>query len=154
MKIAQQKGVTLIILVITIAILLILAGVTINTAFKKGGMMKSAEQFSNDLETEQNKKDEEVNDLIENIDGILHEESVARIGSNRYETLQKAIDSVKTDNNQVTITLLKDIKENVTIKEKQNILLDLANKKIENSTQDYVIKNSGTLEIKNGNIRK
>lgn len=65
MKIVEQKGVTLIALIVTIAILIVLAGVGLNAAFKKDGMLKSAQNFSNNVQQNQIQKDEEANELIE-----------------------------------------------------------------------------------------
>jgi hypothetical protein len=57
----------------------------------------------------------------------------AQIGQNYYKTLQEAVNSV--DTTPKTITLLKNVKENVTIWTGNNITLDLNGYNITNSTK-------------------
>ena len=78
--------------------------------------------------------------------------SVARIGTKYYLTLQEAINDVPVNNVRTTIVLLKDISENVTTSANQNIILNLNNKTIENASETPIITLSGTLTVRNGEI--
>lgn len=77
---------------------------------------------------------------------------VAEIDGKEYNTVQSALDDIPTDNTKVTITVNKDMTENVTIKPNQNVVLDLQNNKIENSGNNAVITNNGTVEIVSGTV--
>lgn len=79
-------------------------------------------------------------------------ESVAQIGSKYYETLQDAIDAVPSDNTKTTITLLKNTSVDLTVEQNKNIEFNFQNYTVSNSENDNVIKNYGTIEIKNGVI--
>lgn len=68
MKVATQKGVTLIVLVVTIAILLILAMVTINAAFNKDGLIDSTKEFKNMVENAQDQTVQKTNDLLKELE--------------------------------------------------------------------------------------
>ena len=69
-KIGKNKGITLIVLAITIIVLLILAGVTISILSGKNGLLKKAiyakEKFNNSSEEEETKL-KEYNESIENM---------------------------------------------------------------------------------------
>ena len=52
-KIKQEKGITLIALVITIVVLLILAGVSLNAIFSENGIIKRAQDTQNKMDQEQ-----------------------------------------------------------------------------------------------------
>ena len=69
-----------------------------------------------------------------------------------FDTLQAAINEVKTDNVPKTIILEKDISEKITIAKSQNIVFDLQNYKILNNGNNAVITNNGTLAISNGTV--
>ncbi|MGN1270110.1 MAG: hypothetical protein ACI4UU_04500 [Clostridia bacterium] len=71
-----QIGVSLIALIVTIAILIILAGITINVAFGKNGIMKSSGEFSNKVQETQNQKNQELNNLLEELENVIDEEIV------------------------------------------------------------------------------
>lgn len=78
---------------------------------------------------------------------------VTSIGTTYYNSLTKAIEAVPIDNNQTTIVLLRDTTENITVKENQNIELNLNNYTITNKSDNYpVIYTLGKISIKNGTI--
>lgn len=77
---------------------------------------------------------------------------VAEINGKEYNTVQSALDDIPTDNTEVTITIVRDMTENVTIKPNQNVVLNLQNNKIENSGNNAVITNNGTVEIVSGTV--
>ena len=77
---------------------------------------------------------------------------VARIGNTRYETLQKAVDDVPSNNVETTVVLLKNTSEVITINNGQNVALDLQNNIISNNGSNPVIWNYGSLKLTNGTI--
>ena len=77
---------------------------------------------------------------------------IAEINGTRYATLKAAIDAVAQDNVQVTIDLINDTTENVTIKANQNIVLNLQNHTMRNTVTTAVIENNGTVTVTNGTI--
>lgn len=77
--------------------------------------------------------------------GTASENAVASVGTAKYDTLAAAI--AATGNGQ-TVTLLKDVTENITIAEGDTITLNLNGKNITNAaTQAPTITNNGTLTI-------
>ncbi len=66
-----QRGISLIALVVTIAILMILAGITINVAFGENGILKSAEEFSNKVQNAQEQKNQERSNLLEELEETM-----------------------------------------------------------------------------------
>ena len=77
---------------------------------------------------------------------------IAEINGTRYATLRAAIDAVAQNNIQVTIDLINDTTENVTIKANQNIILNLQNHAMRNTVTTAVIENNGTITVTNGTI--
>ena len=63
-------------------------------------------------------------------------EEVAQIGEVKYATLQEAVDAATTENS--TVTLLKDVTEDITISVGKNITLDLGNSKLTNKSGDTI----------------
>ena len=80
--------------------------------------------------------------------------AVAEYNGNDYFTLQAAINAVPKDNSIALITVVKDIKENVTIAANQNIEFDFGNHTLSNKKTDNtpVFLNQGTIKISNGNF--
>lgn len=95
--------------------------------------------------------------ISDNIEFFAHWTSIedaknARIGDIEYKTLQQAINAVPADNSEVTITILHDIAEIITIEKNKNVVLDIQSNTLRNSGVSNVIKNYGTLKIINGTI--
>ena len=67
-KIKQEKGITLIALVITIVVLLILAGVSINAIFSENGIINKAKDAQNKMDEAQQKDLNSINELNNWID--------------------------------------------------------------------------------------
>ena len=63
-------------------------------------------------------------------------EEVAQIGEMKYATLQEAVDAATTENS--TVTLLKDVTEDIMISVGKNITLDLGNSKLTNKSGDTI----------------
>ena len=66
----KEKGITLIALVITIIILLILAGVTLNTALSENGLFKMAKKAVNEYQKSEKQEQEAMKDIAEEMDKI------------------------------------------------------------------------------------
>lgn len=77
---------------------------------------------------------------------------IAEIDGRYFTSVQKAVDSVTTNSEEVTIKLLLDAYEVITIQKNKNIAIDLNNKTISNKKNESIIKNNGNLRIFNGNI--
>ena len=71
----QEKGITLIALVITIVILIILATVTINAAFGEGGIIKKAQQAKELTENAAYQEQEKLNSLVDEYANIMAQDS-------------------------------------------------------------------------------
>ena len=96
-----MHGITLIALVVTIVVLIILAGVTINTVFSENGIIKKAREATEKTEQAIIKEQEELNELYK----ILDEEL--------------ATNNVKLS--YITAEYQDPIKENATIPKKNTI---------------------------------
>ncbi len=150
MKIKQTKGITLIALVITIIILLILAGVTITMLTGDNGILKQA---TNARETNTKAEFEEqvklavmasrVNDTA-NIDLKTLDEEINKISGT---TITKSADdklpwTVKKGNNEVTITADGTITTNATGKDDgkkdEDTKIDYGTKKPEEDTRTVI----------------
>ena len=71
-KIKNDNGVTLIALVITIAVLLILAGVTIAEVFSDEGLWDKSNQFAESANATIEENSEQVNNMINELDEIMN----------------------------------------------------------------------------------
>ena len=77
---------------------------------------------------------------------------VAKIGNDRYETLQDAIDAVPTNNTETTIDLLMNTSEVLTVSSGQNITFNMHGNTISNDGVHNVISNTGTIRMSDGLI--
>ncbi len=71
----KERGITLIALVVTIIILLILAGVTLSLAVTQGGLFDKTRTAANQYEDEQKKESNLVNDIYNYVEQYSHTES-------------------------------------------------------------------------------
>ena len=76
-------------------------------------------------------------------------EKVAKVGETEYDTLQEAVDAATTENS--TVTLLKDVTEDITIPTGKNITLDLGNSKLTNKSGDTITVELGATLTVTGN---
>ena len=91
-KIKQEKGITLIALVVTIVVLLILAGVSLNAIFSDSGIIKKAQEAQNKLDEAQQKDLSSINELNTWLDNQVNEttgegDSVIKIGNTTEYTV-------------------------------------------------------------------
>lgn len=145
-KITEQRGITLIALVVTIIVLIILAGVSISMLVGENGMITQAQKAKENMELAQNVEKQQLNQLeqtINNVDG-----DAVKIGETLYPSIQKAVDSIEKTDSSVTITLIRDCTENITIIQNKNVTLNLNGHILLGG-----IQNNGTLDVTNGNIK-
>lgn len=83
--------------------------------------------------------DNDGNGVYEVMEGV-----VAKIGDVGYTSLQAAINAAETGE---TVTLLSDVKGNITVAQDKQITLDLNGKKIENDGSSHTVTNYGTLTV-------
>lgn len=91
-KIKQEKGITLIALVVTIVVLLILAGVSLNAIFSDSGIIKKAQEAQNKMNEAQQKDLSSINELNTWLDNQVNEttgegDSVIKIGNTTEYTV-------------------------------------------------------------------
>lgn len=150
-KQGNNTGITLIALVVTIIVLIILAGVTIQLIFGSGGIINQTQKaviMWN--EAEQN----EINMLGEIESYFDSGEGIAKIETTYYPTVQAAVDAVPTTNALTKIDLLANAEEyyaeepytnTIAVEENKNIELNLNNFDL-----PFELNNSGDIKIKNG----
>ena len=92
----NPKGITLIALVITIVVLLILAGITINLLFAEGGILKKADEANRAHQEAMNSDWEAINDLTDKINGLV--DGTGSTGSGEGGTGGSSGDSEGGDN--------------------------------------------------------
>ena len=120
-KIKQERGITLIALVITIVVLLILAGVSLNAIFSENGIIKRAKDAQNKMDQATQNDLDAINELNNWIDGKINGSSGGNTtGGNDTPTEKPLItDSSLTSNDRTssesTTVIAKDKKENQVV---------------------------------------
>ena len=76
----------------------------------------------------------------------------ALINGTYYKSIQEAVDAVAANNEETTITIIRDTSESITVAKNKNILFDFQNHTVSNSGNKAVIENDGTVKITNGTI--
>ena len=71
-SIKEKKGITLIALAVTIVVILILAGVTIDAAFSDNGIINKAKEAANAMNNAVVNDQAELNDLLEELNEIMN----------------------------------------------------------------------------------
>ena len=71
-KMKEKRGITLIALVVTIVVLLILAGITINMLFSNGGIFKTAQDAANAWNEATVNEQESLNNLADQIGNLVN----------------------------------------------------------------------------------
>ena len=84
--------------------------------------------------------------------GQIPEYYVAKIDNAYYIKVQNAINAVPTDNNKVTVEVIKDVTEDITIPANTNIELDLVDNTMNGASNNYTITSNGRLTINRGTI--
>ena len=73
---------------------------------------------------------------------------VAQIGNTNYETLQKAVNAVPTNNTETTIRLLKNTAERISVKEGRNVVLDFQGHILSNYNASPIIEIENVSTVK------
>ncbi len=73
-SIKEKRGITLIALAVTIVVILILAGVTINAVFSEDGIINKAKEAANSMNNAVANDQAELNDLLEELNEIMNSE--------------------------------------------------------------------------------
>ena len=71
-SIKEKKGITLIALAVTIVVILILAGVTIDAVFSDNGIINKAKEAANAMNNAVVNDQAELNDLLEELNEIMN----------------------------------------------------------------------------------
>ncbi len=148
----KEKGITLIALVITIIILLILAGVTLSTALSDNGLFKRAKEAGEKYKESERQEDEALKSIEDEIDGIdknkdEDEDEVIE----RSELKVGDVINYMPKTNQTTYSVSSDISGCITNTEEQIITQGQYIWKIMNINEDNSIELIG---IPNGEITK
>ncbi len=110
----KNKGVTLISLVVTIIVLLILAGITIGTIFNDNGIIKKAQEAANATEEAARNDQAAINGLLNEMDSIIN-----GIGGGNVPIIGSINGKVTWSTGSATLTLTTDV-EGVTIQYRKN----------------------------------
>lgn len=98
---AKRKGVTLITLVITIIVMLILAGITINLTIGEEGIIKKAQEAGENMLLAQEKEKRELNELYSSLLVATNDNSKVTISVEDLKTLIKSeVETQLEKNNQ------------------------------------------------------
>ena len=103
-KLKDEKGITLVALVVTIVVLLILAGVTITMLFGENGIIKKAQEAKEATERDQQEIEQGLQDLNDQMDTILNGNSGSGTGDADPTKVANNIGSVisETENTDLT----------------------------------------------------
>ena len=110
----RNKGVTLISLVVTIVVLLILAGITIGTIFNDNGIIKKAQEAANATEEAARNDQAAINGLLNEMDSIIN-----GIGGGNVPVIGSINGKITWSTGSATLTLTTDV-EGVTIQYRKN----------------------------------
>ena len=110
----RNKGVTLISLVVTIVVLLILAGITIGTIFNDNGIIKKAQEAANATEEAARNDQAAINGLLNEMDSIIN-----GIGGGNVPVIGSINGKITWSTGSATLTLTADV-EGVTIQYRKN----------------------------------
>ena len=111
----KEKGITLVSLVVTIIILIILAGISIHTLVGQNGIITRAQQAKENMVLAEQKEKEYLNNLYEQIEGsnqgVPPEEGTIGDLTNRLQDLQNKFDSLQTEYNTFKSSIATAITE-------------------------------------------
>ena len=110
----RNKGVTLISLVVTIIVLLILAGIKIGTIFNDNGIIKKAQEAANATEEAAKNDQAAINGLLNEMDSIIN-----GTGGGQIPIIGSINGKITWSTGSATLTLTTDV-EGVTIQYRKN----------------------------------
>ena len=120
-KIKQEKGITLIALVVTIVVLLILAGVSVNAIFSENGIIKRAKDAQNKMDQAAENDQKGINELSNWLDSKINGNSGGNTTGGDETPTEKPLitDSSLTSNDRTTsestTVIAKDKKGNQVV---------------------------------------
>ena len=111
----KEKGITLVSLVVTIIILIILAGISINTLVGENGIIIRAQQAKGNIALAKQKEEEQLNELYEQLEGsnqgIPPEEGTIGDLTNKLQDLQNKFDTIQAEYSDFKTTIANAITE-------------------------------------------
>ena len=113
-KVKLENGITLIALVVTIVVLLILAGITISLVFGSNGVIKKAQEAANATEEAAKNDQAAINGLLNEMDSIIN-----GIGGGNVPVIGSINGKITWSTGSATLTLTTDV-EGVTIQYRKN----------------------------------
>ena len=99
----EEKGITLVSLVVTIIILIILAGISINVLVGQNGIITRAQQAKENMQIAQQKEEEQLNELYKQLEegnqGISPDEGSIGDLTNKLQDLQNKFNELQSEYN-------------------------------------------------------
>ncbi len=99
----KENGITLVALVVTIVVLIIIAGVTLSLTIDNGGIMKRAKTAVNDYASQDTKEEKYFNDLADWVDKNGKESGIAKVPVNTKAEENGTINGKKPGTNNPVI---------------------------------------------------
>ena len=99
----KENGITLVALVVTIVVLIIIAGVTLSLTIGNGGIMKRAKTAVNDYASQDTKEEKHFNDLADWVDKNGNESGIAKVPVNTKTEENGTINGKKPGTNNPVI---------------------------------------------------
>ena len=99
----KENGITLVALVVTIVVLIIIAGVTLSLTIGNGGIMKRAKTAVNDYAAQDTKEEKHFNDLADWVDKNGKESGIAKVPVNTKAEENGTINGKKPGTNNPVI---------------------------------------------------
>ena len=99
----KENGITLVALVVTIVVLIIIAGVTLSLTIDNGGIMKRAKTAVNDYASQDTKEEKYFNDLADWVDKNGKESGMAKVPVNTKATKNGTINGQEPNINNPII---------------------------------------------------
>ena len=99
----KENGITLVALVVTIVVLIIIAGVTLSLTIDNGGIMKRAKTAVNDYASQDTKEEKYFNDLADWVDKNEKESGMAKVPVNTKATKNGTINGQEPNINNPII---------------------------------------------------
>ena len=112
----SQRGITLVSLVVTIIILIILAGISINILVGQNGIITRARQAKENMVLAREKEEKQLNELYEQLEGsnqgIPPEEGTIGDLTNKLQDLQNKFDQIQAEYDDFKTVIAEAITEN------------------------------------------
>ena len=150
---SNQKGITLVALVVTIVVLLILAGVSVNALFGNGGIIKKAQEAQNTMDKATQNDLAQIDELdswIENnVNGNSTESStlVKQITNNETKSLEGSIDYTGQEGLQIDYAIYDVNNGSVLNIKKLEILSGCTTKNVEfKNCEEVIIYSNAVIE--------